>query len=127
MEATRQESSDDEQRQWLLKANQQVLAGQSLIPTERTYKQHLSHYQVQTKHMGLSKCHGLRHAYAQRRYHELTRQLDPQNIGWLCPIAGGRSSQSLNANERAIDRQAREIISRELGHSRLAITRIYLF
>ncbi len=28
--------------------------------------------------MGLKKCHGLRHAYAQRHYHELTKALDPR-------------------------------------------------
>lgn len=115
-----------EQLQWLLKAIQQVPKGQSLIPKELTYKQHLSHYQTQTKLMGISKCHGLRHAYAQRRYHELTKSFDPNGTGLVCPIDGGKTSKQLKDYERAWDRKAREIISRELGHSRLAITRIYL-
>ncbi len=114
------------QQQWLIKASQQVSAGQSLIPKSRTYKQHLNHYQVQTKQMGLSKCHGLRHAYAQRRYHELTQEFDPNKKGWLSPIAGGMPSKSLKANQKNIDRKTREIISRELGHSRRSITKIYL-
>lgn len=118
--------TNDEQRQWLSKATQQVATGQSLIPKSRSYKQHLSHYQVQIRQMGIGKCHGLRHAYAQRRYHELTKQFDPQGIGLVCPIAGGKSTKLLTAEERIIDRKAREIISRQLGHSRLAITRIYL-
>lgn len=99
--------------------------GQSLIPKNRTYKQHLGHYQIQTNIIGIKKCHGLRHAYAQRRYHELTKLFDPNKKGWLCPIAGGFSSKSLKANQRTIDRKTREIISRELGHSRQSITKIY--
>lgn len=75
--------------------------------------------------MGISKCHGLRHAYAQRRYHELTREFDPQGKGLVSPIAGGKPIKLLNAEERLMDRIAREILSRLLGHSRLVITRIY--
>lgn len=67
--------TNNEQRQWLSKVSQLVRRGESLIPMDRTYKQHLSHYQVQTKLMGVCKLHGLRHAYAQRRYYEITRQL----------------------------------------------------
>jgi hypothetical protein len=118
--------TNDEQRQWLLRAVQQVPSANSLIPKERSYKQHLSHYQMQTKQMGISKCHGLRHAYAQRRYHELTRQFDSNGKGLVCPIAGGKPTKLLNADERILDRKAREILSRQLGHSRLAITRCYL-
>lgn len=117
--------TNDKQRQWLSKAIQQVPTGQSLIPSTRTYKQHLGHYQIQTKQMEISKCHGLRHAYAQRRYHALTQQYDPKNKGWRCPIDGGPTTKSLNKTDRAIDRKTREILSRELGHSRLAIIQIY--
>lgn len=117
------EITNQRQRQWLAKALQQIPRGQSLIPKNRTYKQHLSHYQIQTKQMGISKCHGLRHAYAQNRYLELTQKFDSQNNGLVCPIL---ESKPLNKLEKNWDRKAREIISRELGHSRLAITRIYL-
>lgn len=115
-----------EQRQWLQQAIRQVPPGQSLIPKDRTYKQHLSHYQTQTKQMGLKKCHGLRHAYAQRRYHELTREFDPKHQGLICHIAGGKPFRELKGIDRQIDRKAREIISRELGHSRVAIVRCYI-
>lgn len=57
--------TNEEQRQWLIKVSKLIKPGESLIPVSRTYKQHLSHYQVQTKAMGVSKLHGLRHAYAQ--------------------------------------------------------------
>ena len=120
------EITNDEQRQWLGNAIQQVTVGQSLIPKDRTYKQHLSHYQAQVKAMGVCKLHGLRHAYAQRRYYELTKEFDSDGKGLICPIAGGKPTKSLSSDEKAIDRRAREIISRELGHSRLAITKIYL-
>ncbi|MCX7091734.1 MAG: integrase domain-containing protein [Legionellales bacterium] len=117
--------TNNDQQQWLIKANQQVPSGRSLIPSSRTYKQHLSRYQIQTKQMGLSKCHGLRHAYAQRRYYEVTQQFDPNKKGWLSPIAGGMPSKSLKAHQKNIDHKTREIISRELGHSRRSITKIY--
>lgn len=118
--------TNEKQRQWLIKVSRLIKPDESLIPLDRTYKQHLSHYQAQTKAMGVSKLHGLRHAYAQRRYHELTRALDPKGRGLLCPMADGVSSKNLNGFEKTLDRQARMILTRELGHSRIAITRIYL-
>lgn len=116
----------EEQMKWLFKVSQQIKRGESLIPKERTYKQHLSHYQQQAKLMGVCKLHGLRHAYAQRRYAELTKQIDPLHRGLLSPIAGGKTTKELDREEKQIDRQARQIISRELGHSRLNITKTYL-
>ena len=96
-----------------------ALAGKgSLIPAHKTYVQQLRLYEGQCIRAGLSKMHGLRHAYAQRRYEELT--------GFKAPIAGGPSRQSLSADERALDEKARAVISAELGHSRTAITVVYL-
>ncbi len=118
--------TNEKQRQWLIEISKLIKPGESLIPVGRTYKQHLSHYQTQTKAMGVSKLHGLRHAYAQRRYHELTRALDPRKKGLICPMAGGVSSKNLKSIEKDLDRQARMIISREIGHSRINITKIYL-
>ena len=40
-------------------------------------------------------------------------------------MAGGAAAKRLNALQKAIDRKVREIISRELGHSRRSITKIY--
>ncbi|MGE3601339.1 MAG: integrase, partial [Dehalococcoidia bacterium] len=95
------------------------LAGRgSLIPGERNYRQQLRVYERHTANAGLSKLHGLRHAYAQARYEELT--------GWKSPAAGGRSSKSLSGGERVVDREARLAISRELGHEREQITAVYL-
>jgi site-specific recombinase XerD len=95
------------------------LAGKgSLIPRDRNYRQQLRVYERHTANAGLSKLHGLRHAYAQDRYEELT--------GWKSPAAGGPSDSALSATERSLDRQARLAISKELGHEREAVTAVYL-
>ncbi len=107
----------DEQRKILGRVWQ--LAGKgSLIPAERSYIQHLRVYVRQIMNAGLSKMHGLRHAYAQQRYFELT--------GWACPVAGGPKSASLSLNDRRIDKAARLTISRELGHVREQIVSVYI-
>ena len=62
--------------------------------------------------------HGLRHAYAQQRFEELT--------GFKAPLAGGPNRSALSKEERALDEKARAVISKELGHDRTAITRTYL-
>lgn len=118
--------TSNEQRQWLEQALRQIPEGQSLIPKGSSYKQHLRQYQAHTQRMGLKKCHGLRHAYAQRRYREISAQLSFNNRPLQCPIDGGIPSRLLTGRVKEIDRQTREIISRELGHSRIAIVKIYI-
>jgi integrase len=90
----------------------------SLIPKNLTYVQQLKRYEDCTAKAGLDKMHGLRHAYAQERYLELT--------GRNAPAAGGKKSKELTAEEKAIDLQARLTISKELGHEREQITAVYL-
>ena len=90
----------------------------SLIPPGSTYIEHLKLYENQTAAAGLEKLHGLRHAYAQERYKELT--------GWTAPAAGGPSSTDLTDEQKAQDRAARIEISGELGHGREQITVVYL-
>ena len=90
----------------------------SLIPSNRNYMQQLRVYEGNTLRAGLSQMHGLRHAYAQNRYEELT--------GWKAPAAGGPKAKSLTPEQRDTDRQARLTISRELGHEREQITAAYL-
>jgi len=95
------------------------LAGKgSLIPSSRDYRQQVRIYDGHVLRAGLSKMHGLRHAYAQQRYEELT--------GWKSPIAGGPSSKCLSPEQRGEDHQARLVISREMGHEREQVTAIYL-
>lgn len=116
----------EEQRQWLDKVAQLVEPKQALIPIDKSYKQQLSHYKRITTNLGLSNLHGLRHAYAQRRYVELTRHFDEKKQGLLPPIAGGKSYKEMSDYEKELDRHARHIIVRELGHSRISILSIYI-
>jgi hypothetical protein len=109
--------TNEDQRQ-LLEEARALAKGGSLIPAHLMYIQQLHRYERQTRKVGMSKLHGLRHGYAQQRYLGLT--------GKLCPAKGGPNSKELTQDERALDHEARAIISRELGHSREAITAVYL-
>ncbi|WP_411034347.1 phage integrase N-terminal domain-containing protein [Shinella sp. BYT-45] len=96
-----------------------ALAGSgSLIPAHKSYIEQRHVYDGQCKAAGLSNMHGLRHAYAQMRYEALT--------GWKSPAAGGPAVRELTPEQRAIDIEARQQISRELGHERIQITSVYL-
>jgi len=106
-----------EQRAVLYRAHR-LVGSSSLIPPQKNYIQQLRTYERHTTQAGLSKLHGLRHAYAQSRYQELT--------GWACPAAGGPAAKSLSAVQRQQDHQVRLTISRELGHVREQISAVYL-
>ena len=90
----------------------------SLIPAELKYVQQLHRYEYQTQQAGLSKMHGLRHAYAQDRYRDLT--------GWNCPVRGGPTKKDMNPADQQQDYHARMTVSVELGHGREEITTVYL-
>jgi len=102
-----------EQRKTLDDARALAGAG-SLIPARKTYVQQLRLYEGQCIRAGLSRMHGLRHAYAQRRYREL--------CGLEAPAAGGPKAKELTPEQRALAQKARALITEELGHRRLAIT-----
>lgn len=105
----------EEQRYWLEKAKQIAEKfGNSLIPLNKNYIQQRRVYDKQVSRAGLRNLHGLRHAYAQKRYKELT--------GWEAPINGGPKSKELTFEQKQIDYQARMILTEELGHSREQIT-----
>ncbi|MDR2678715.1 MAG: integrase domain-containing protein [Zoogloeaceae bacterium] len=106
-----------EQRAVLDEACQLVGSG-SLIPASKTYIQQRQVYDGQCKRAGLSNMHGLRHRYAQIRYETLT--------GWKAPKAGGPRVNQLDPTQRQEDRLARQQISHELGHERIAVTAVYL-
>lgn len=96
-----------------------ALAGSgSLIPAHKSYIEQRHVYDGQCKAAGLSNMHGLRHAYAQARYEALT--------GWKSPLAGGSDRKALTPEQRVVDTEARQQISRELGHERTQITSVYL-
>jgi len=107
----------EQQREVLDRAHR--LAGRgSLIPSNRNYVQQMRVYEGNTRRAGLHHMHGLRHAYAQTRYAELT--------GWSCPSAGGPVARELTPEQRERDLRARLSISLELGHEREQVTAAYL-
>jgi len=110
-------SSTEAQRGVLNRARRLAGLG-SLIPSNRNYVQQMRIYEGNTLRAGHSRMHGLRHAYAQNRYEELT--------GWKCPAVGGPESKSLTPEQRETDCEARLTISKELGHDREAVTAVYL-
>jgi hypothetical protein len=90
----------------------------AMIPSNKNYVQQLRTYERNTLKAGLDKNHGLRHAYAQQRYQELT--------GWPCPALGGPKRRDLESGLKETDQEARLTVSRELGHERVAVVAIYL-
>lgn len=108
---------NDYQREVLARAT--ALAGSgSMIPKGQNYVQRLKQYEYATNRAGMSKLHGLRHEYAQRRFGELA--------GFECPAKGGPTVKQLSPEQKAQDLAARLQISQELGHNREAITAVYL-
>jgi integrase len=95
-----------------------TVGGGSLIPADMTYVQQRRVYEHQTLAVGLRNTHGLRHAWAQERYRQLT--------GWASPIAGGPNVAVMGAAAQRLDRRARLQLSQELGHNRIEITKVYL-
>ena len=109
-------TNEDQRR--LLEEVKTLARGGALIPPHLNYVKQLHRYEKRTAKAGLSQLHGLRHGYAQRRYFELTER--------VCPVAGGLPSKDLNPAQRALDHEARVIISSELGHARVEIAAVYL-
>jgi len=109
-------TNEDQRR--LLEEAKALARGGALIPPHLNYVKQLHRYEKRTAKAGLSQLHGLRHGYAQRRYFELTER--------VCPVAGGLLSKELNPAQRALDHEARVIISSELGHARVEIAAVYL-
>ena len=61
----------------------------ALIPPQLSYVQQMRRYERQTAAAGLAKMHGLRHAYAQERYQELT--------GWAAPSRRRTDQRTVDA------------------------------
>lgn len=108
---------NDYQREVLQRASDLAGSG-SMIPKGLSYRSWLDTYTTAIAKVDLAKLHGLRHAYAQDRYKQLT--------GTDCPACGGPTSRQLTPSQKEIDRKARLAISKELGHEREQITAVYL-
>lgn len=106
------------QRELLDRAHALVGAG-ALIPSDKNYIEQLKAYEYQTLKAGLRNPHGLRHAWAQWRYKQLTGGMD-------APASGGPDPTTLRGKAWGLDQDARRQIAMELGHNRIAITKAYL-
>jgi integrase len=113
------------QRECLDRVKALVGKHESLIPKGSTYRQQRMRYDNVTQALGYQHLHGLRHAYAQRRYEEMTHFIT-KGYGWKSPINGGPKKEQLNDFEKHVDRQVRLMLSQELGHSREAIVKSYI-
>ena len=78
----------------------------------------MKRYENELAKANIHKAHGLRHAYAQQRYLELT--------GWLAPAKDGPTKKQLSTEQLLVDQSAREILTSELGHERISILAIYV-
>ena len=106
--------------QWEAIKQVQDFIGQSqraLIPDDKKYVQQETLYRNQTIRAGIHHSHGLRHAYAQRRYQDLT--------GWSCVAQGGLSRREMTGRQLELDKTARQIIAAELGHNRTDVVAQY--
>ena len=108
----------DSAQRALIDSVRELVGTGSLIPPHLLYKHQMNRYDRATRAAGHFNLHGLRHGYAQRRYEQLT--------GWPSPAAGGPSQNELKPSDFELDQRCRLIVSRELGHNRIEITKVYL-
>lgn len=108
-----------------------VISSTNTMANTMTERQWNSFYYRTLRVHGISKAtcgassHGLRHAYAQQHYHQIT--------GFAAPVKfGSVEAFRINAeklggsNWRALDQEARSIIMGELGHHRNDVAGIYV-
>lgn len=95
-----------------------ISGANSLCPQGTSYIEHTRRARSLINQFGIHQIHGLRHAYAQRRYAELT--------GWAPPAQGGPQATDMTKEQYARDRAARMTVSNELGHGRVSVTNVYL-
>ena len=103
----------------LLKGIKALKQNASLIPADMSYKHYISHRDYHLAIASIREAHGLRHYYAQQRYITLSKGLTP-------PMMCEGIREKLTPTEQALDLNARLIVSNELGHGRIGITRTYL-
>jgi hypothetical protein len=106
-----------EQRE-LLDEVKALVKNASLIPPNLQYFQQRNRHEKATAKAGLSNLHGLRHRYAQQRYKVLT--------GFNCPLHGGPNNRQMTHEQMRLDKEARLIVSQELGHQRISIVTNYI-
>jgi hypothetical protein len=105
-----------------------VQDSRSLVPDSMTYIKFRQESYAIAGEKGFN-FHSERHAYAQERYRDITSAPSPIEAGWPRKERFKHLAEHLNISEteaREIYKSARQIISIELGHSRVEITNAYL-
>jgi len=102
--------------------------GRSMIPSELSYQRyhHACYAEIETLDFHF---HSERHAYAQRRYQQLSGISAPIVMGWTRTERHSQLATRLNISEsaaKALDEQTRLQVAEELGHSRAEISNVYL-
>ncbi|WP_299142826.1 phage integrase N-terminal domain-containing protein [uncultured Vibrio sp.] len=105
------------QRDFVKELQQKYPTG-SLIHKHLSYKQMRDKYDNAVKAVGMGKCHGLRHAYAQNRYRMMT--------GHNPSVCGGLTRKDMSQSQKELDTCVRLEISNELGHGRIDVVAQYL-
>ncbi|SON48158.1 phage integrase N-terminal domain-containing protein [Vibrio tapetis] len=106
------------QQRELLEQIKPLVGVGSLIPSDVSYKTQVGRYEQACIKMGIDKAHGLRHAYAQKRYQQL--------VGLPCPAKGGPKRGDMTNEQYETVKLIRTQISEELGHGREEVTAVYL-
>lgn len=92
-------------------------AGRNLIPEKQSWAQFSNHIKAVAlpalRNEGLGTIHDLRAAFACDRY--------AQETGYQAPVVAGRRVAS-----KKLDREAREVITQELGHGRVDVVAEYV-
>jgi len=92
------------------------LPGKRLDQSKAHFYYQMRRFGITQKQLGVT-AHGLRHQYAARRYQQVA--------GFGAPV-GPNAPQQITAHIREADLRAREVVSRQLGHSRIDIPRSYV-
>jgi len=103
----------------------------SLIPNNLSYINQRNKYVKIMRNAGMNKTHGARHAFAQSRYTQITKEIltrknGMETDGFLPPAKGGTRSKHMNPEDKAVDLEARKLLTEELGHGRVQIVANYL-
>lgn len=101
---------------------------QSMVPRDMSYIEFKKkcYAEISTHGTGF---HAERHYFAQNRYYQITGAPAPINQGWGRKNRIKHLSDYLNVSEETaaeIDRKARLIVSKELGHGRVEVSNAYL-
>ena len=97
-----------------------VAGGGRMVPPGRDYKNWRDEYRREAERAGVpnGSTHSLRFAYAEARY--------AAEAGQPAPVAGGPYKADMDAAQRAVDGEARDVVSAELGHGRRVVVSTYI-